>query len=48
MNNFKEKMKNFGKKVRSKRLNILAVALLIAFIIIVVYSYTTQKNIDNL
>lgn len=44
MNNFKEKMKNFGKKVRSKRLNILAVALLIAFIIIVVYSYTTQKK----
>ena len=44
MNNFKEKMKNFGKKVRSKRLNILAVALLIAFVVLVVYTYRNQKS----
>ncbi len=44
MNNFKEKMKEFGEKVRSKRLNILAVALLIAFIVLVVYTYKTQKK----
>ena len=44
MNNFKEKMKNFGSMVRSKRLNILAVALLISFIILVVYAYRNQKS----
>ena len=35
---------DFGEKLRSKRLNILAVALLIAFILIVIYSYNTQKK----
>ena len=44
MNNFKEKMKDFGKKVRSKRLNILVVALLIAFTVLVIYTYRTQKS----
>ena len=44
MNNFKEKIKNFGRQVRSKRLNILAVALLISFIILVVYAYRNQKS----
>ena len=44
MNNFKEKMKDFGRKARSKRLNILAVVLVIAFIILVVYSYRNQKS----
>ena len=44
MNNFKEKIKDFGKKLRSKRLSILVIALLIAFIILVVYSYRTQKR----
>lgn len=44
MSDFRIKMKDFGKKLRSKRLNILAVALLIAFILIVIYSYNTQKK----
>jgi spore germination protein len=44
VSDFRIKMKDFGKKLRSKRLNILAVALLIAFILIVIYSYNTQKK----
>ena len=44
MSDFRIKMKDFGEKLRSKRLNILAVALLIAFILIVIYSYNTQKK----
>ena len=44
MGNFKNKMKEFGNFVRSKRLNILAVALLIAFIVLVFYSYKNQKK----
>ena len=44
MSDFRIKMKDFEKKLRSKKLNILAVALLIAFILIVIYSYNTQKK----
>lgn len=44
MNDFKEKMKNFGDKLRSKRLNILAVALLIAFIVLVIYTYKNKES----
>lgn len=44
MNSFKEKIKKFEKKIRSKRLNILVFALLIAFIIIVIYSINKQKK----
>ncbi len=43
MDNFKGKMKLFGEKIRSKRLNILAGALIIAFIILIIYTYK-EKN----
>ena len=44
MSDFKEKMKDFGDKIRSKRLNILAVALLIAFIVLVIYTYKNKES----
>ena len=47
MSDFRIKMKDFGKKLRSKRLNILAVALLIAFILIVIIHIIHKRNIDN-
>lgn len=51
MSEFKDKMKTFGKEVRKKRLNILAIALLIAFIVLVVYTYRTRdeyrQSIEN-
>lgn len=43
MENFREKAKNFGRILRSKRLYILVVALIIAFVSLVIYAYK-QKN----
>lgn len=43
MEKFRERAKEFGKKVRGKRLNILIVCLLIAFIALIIYSYNAKK-----
>lgn len=44
MNNFKEKMKNFSKKLRSKRLYVLLVALIIAFVGMAVYTFKEKSK----
>lgn len=51
VSDFKNNMKSFGEKIRSKRLNILAGALIIAFIALAIYTYrekiSYRRSIEN-